>query len=59
MVNNPWQQIDSDSVLFILDTNHNVEEKLLNEWLDDSQRSASYEGIVHRVNVPIAHDPET
>jgi len=58
MVNNPWQQIDSDSVLFILDTNHNVEEKLLNEWLDDSQRSASYEGIVHRVNVPIAHDPE-
>ena len=58
MVDSSWQQIDSDSVLFILDVNHHIEEKLLNKWLDSAQKAAAYEGVVHRVNVPIAHDPE-
>ncbi len=54
----PWLDVDSDSVLFILDADHNVEEKLLRDWLTENSETWNYQGIVHDVIVPIAHDPE-
>ncbi len=58
MNNNPWQDIDSQSVLFIVDANNKVEEKILFEWLNKGQVQADFQGSVSHCVVPIAHDPE-
>lgn len=54
----PWQDINSDSVLFIVDADHQVEEQLLLDWIKTTQQSAGFQGAVNHVIVPIAHDPE-
>lgn len=55
---NPWQQIDSDQVLFIIDAAHGVEESLLMQWLSNTKAQLGYAGSVSHCVVPIAHDPE-
>jgi len=58
MAINPWQEINSDAVFFIIDAAHSVEERLLLDWLDSKKRELNYHGSVGQVVVPIAHDPE-
>jgi len=58
MTTNPWTQIDSEKVLFIIDAEHNVEEYLLVQWLNNSKAEIGFEGSVSHCVVPIAHDPE-
>ena len=58
MTINPWQQIDSEQVLFIVDAEHQVEERLLLEWLNNTRSQAEYTGTVSHCVVPIAPDPE-
>ena len=55
---NPWQNINSDQVLFIIDAAHDVEEQLLMQWLSNTKAQLSYTGSVSHCVVPIAHDPE-
>ena len=57
MSDNPWQIIDSDHVLFIVDAEHKVEETLLLNWLSESNKEQSSAVISHCV-VSIANDPE-
>jgi glycerol-3-phosphate O-acyltransferase len=58
MKNNPWQLIDSEHVLFIIDAAHQVEEELLLQWLNDNKTEVSFAGSVSHCVVPIAHDPD-
>ncbi len=58
MSNNPWQSVTAERVLFIIDAEHKVEEKLLLDWLNVTKTRAEYEGAVSHCVVPIAHDPE-
>ena len=58
MTTNPWQRIDSKQVLFIIDAAHQVEERLLLEWLNESKSQHGFDGAVSHCVVPIAHDPE-
>lgn len=57
MRRNPWQDLDSSSVLFILDADHAVEEKLLRDWLTSTKSATKYDGVDAQAVVPIAHDP--
>lgn len=54
----PWQKIDSDRVLFIIDAHHHVEERLLLAWIESTKSESEYTGDVDQVIVAIAHDPE-
>lgn len=58
MTTNPWQHIDSEQVLFIVDAEHQVEERLLMQWLANSKSQFAYAGTISHCVVPIAHDPE-
>lgn len=58
MTTNPWQYIDSEQVLFILDAEHKIEERLLMQWLTNTKAQLGYAGTVSHCVVPIAHDPE-
>ncbi len=58
MSQDPWQTINTNDVLFIIDAEHTVEEKLLLDWLRTTQSGAGYEGQLNFCVVPIAHDPE-
>ena len=58
MTINPWQEIDAEHVLFIIDAAHEVEEQLLMTWLQQSHTEQSNKVIVSHCVVPIAHDPE-
>jgi len=58
MTNNPWMQIDSEQVLFIIDAEHDVEERLLLQWLNDTKAQVDFAGSLSHCVVPIAHDPE-
>jgi len=58
MNNNPWHDIDSQNVLFIVDADHKVEERILLEWLNKGKSEANYQGSVSHCVVRIAHDPE-
>jgi len=58
MSDNPWQQIDSDHVLFIVDAEHKVEETLLLNWLSSNNNDKAASAVVSHCVVPIAHDPE-
>lgn len=51
-------QIDSEQVLFIIDAEHKVEERLLLEWLEIAKKQLAGSGAVSHCVVPIAHDPE-
>ncbi|MBT8115465.1 MAG: 1-acyl-sn-glycerol-3-phosphate acyltransferase, partial [Arenicella sp.] len=59
MLENPWQQIDSPNVLFIVDAAHKVEENLLLRWLNQSKLKSGFKGSVSHAVVPIAHNPES
>ena len=55
MPNTPWQEINSRSVLFIVDAEFALEQELLLDWVKQHKP----EGVEqHHVVVPIAHDPE-
>jgi len=58
MTTNPWQEIDSEHVLFIIDAAHEVEENLLMEWLANTKAQVGYPGSVNHCVIPIARDPE-
>ena len=58
MPTNPWNEIDSDSVLFVIDADHQIEQKLLLDWLESTKSKSDYAGSSNHVVVPIAHDPE-
>ncbi len=58
MTVNPWHEINSEQVLFIVDAAHQVEERLLMQWLTNTKTQVSYSGSVSHCVVPIAHDPE-
>ncbi len=63
MPTNPWRTItdhpsNPTSVLFIVDADHSVEEKLLNDWLTSTKLEHGCDIADTRVVVPIAHDPE-
>ena len=58
MNNNPWHDINSESVLFVVDADHKVEEKILLDWLNQGKSESEYQGSVSHCVVPIAHDPE-
>ena len=59
MPENPWQDINAERVLFIVDAGHKVEEEHLLAWLEQSKRQISFQGTVDYVTVPIARDPES
>ncbi|MGK0374991.1 MAG: glycerol-3-phosphate O-acyltransferase [Arenicella sp.] len=58
MMINPWTQIDSEKVLFIIDAVHDVEERLLLQWLNNCRSETGYSGTVSHCVVSIADDPE-
>ncbi len=58
MTINPWTQINSEQVLFIIDAEHDVEERLLLQWLNNTKAQIGFAGSVSHCVVPIAHDPE-
>jgi len=58
MSSNSLPQLDSEQVLFIVDAEHKVEERLLLKWLDVSRQELGFSGAVSHCVVPIAHDPE-
>jgi len=58
MITNPWTQINSERVLFIIDAGHDVEERLLLQWLNNSKAEFGFTGSVSHCLVPIAYDPE-
>lgn len=58
MSNNPWHELDAEKVLFIIDAEHKVEEKLLLDWLHTTRKQTDFDGNVSHCVVPIAHDPE-
>jgi glycerol-3-phosphate O-acyltransferase len=58
MAINPWQDVFSEKVLFIIDADHQIEERLLLDWLQETRAVADFKGASSQVVVPIAHDPE-
>ena len=58
MLLTPWTQINSERVLFIIDAVHDVEERLLLQWLNNSKAEIDFTGSVSHCLVPIAYDPE-
>ncbi|MEO0369692.1 MAG: 1-acyl-sn-glycerol-3-phosphate acyltransferase, partial [Pseudomonadota bacterium] len=58
MPGNPYEQIQSEQVLFLVDAAHSVEEDLLNAWLDKSKVEQEYQGAEQRFVISIASDPE-
>lgn len=54
MRNDPWQDLNSDNVLFIVDVNHSVEEQLLTDWLDATRKKADFTGHEERAVVTLA-----
>ncbi|MFT6098496.1 MAG: glycerol-3-phosphate O-acyltransferase [Arenicella sp.] len=58
MITNPWTLIDSERVLFIIDAVHDVEERLLLQWLNNTKAEIGFTGSVSHCLVPIAYDPE-
>jgi len=55
---NPWQAIQSDHVLFLVDAEHQVEERVLMQWLSATKSEHDYSGSVSYCVVPIAHQPD-
>ncbi len=58
MIINPWEKIESEQVLFIIDAEHDVEEQLLLQWLNNTKAQHGFSGTVSHCVVPIAHDPD-
>ncbi|RBP49685.1 glycerol-3-phosphate 1-O-acyltransferase [Arenicella xantha] len=58
MTTNPWQAIDTEQVLFIIDAAHQVEEQLLLEWLNNTKAQSGFSGTVSHCVVPIVRNPE-
>ena len=55
---NPWDHIDAAQVLFIIDAEHEVEERLLFQWINATKTEHGFSGAMSHCIVPIAHDPE-
>lgn len=56
MQQNPWQNLSSNTVLFIADADHKVEEGLLRDWLESTRKTSNFDGQYLLAIVPIAHD---
>ncbi|MDH3350945.1 MAG: glycerol-3-phosphate 1-O-acyltransferase [Gammaproteobacteria bacterium] len=54
----PWPGNSTNSVLFLLDAAHRVEEEYLEAWLEGDRIRQSFSGNVERIVVPIAGAPE-
>lgn len=58
MSGNPWEVIETEQVLFLIDAAHKVEEKLLLDWLNETKNQSSYQGAVSHCVVSIADNPD-
>jgi len=58
MTDSIWKSINKDTVLFIVDAAHSVEEKLLRDWVTDNLDDLGISPQVSYCVVPIADDPE-
>ena len=56
---NPWPAGRTESILFILDASHQVEQQHLEAWLDRGREKIDYPVQVEHVVIPIADSPET
>ena len=53
-----WPADDTNSVLFVLDAAHRVEQKHLETWLERERKKRGFSGSAEYVAVPIADAPE-
>lgn len=53
-----WRDVDPDSLLFIVDAEHKVEEELLLDWINKTRGDSASDSTLPYAIVPIAHDPE-
>ena len=58
MPSNPYDSLNAEKLLFIIDAEHKVEEELLRSWLADSRRAKGYIGDEQKHVLSIAADPE-
>lgn len=56
MRDNPWQDLSANTVLFIADADHQVEETLIHDWLNKTRKESNFAGEARVAIVPIAHD---
>lgn len=56
---NPWPADRTESILFVLDASHQVEQQHLEAWLDRGREKIDYPVQVEHIVVPIADSPET
>ena len=54
----PWPAEDTNSVIFILDASHSVEQQHLEEWLEKDGTKRAFQGDARHVVVPISDLPE-
>lgn len=58
MTVSPWPTQNTDSVLFVLDAAHRVEQQHLESWLERERTKCGFEGRVQYVVLPIADSAE-
>ena len=56
---NPWPAEKTESIIFVLDASHQVEQQHLEAWLARSREKIDYPAQVEHVVIPIADSPET
>jgi len=54
----PWPAEDTNSVIFILDASHSVEQQHLEDWLERDGTKRAFQGDARYVVVPISDSPE-
>ncbi|MGI9233954.1 MAG: glycerol-3-phosphate 1-O-acyltransferase [Woeseiaceae bacterium] len=54
----PWPADETDSVLFVIDAAHRIEQNHLESWLEREREKRGFLGKVEQVVVPIADSPE-
>ncbi|MGI9237743.1 MAG: glycerol-3-phosphate 1-O-acyltransferase [Woeseiaceae bacterium] len=54
----PWPADEIDSVLFVIDAAHRLEQNHLEHWLEREREKRGFPGKVEQVVVPIADSPE-
>jgi len=54
----PWPADDTESVLFVIDAAHRIEQQHLESWLEREREKRGFLGKVEQAVVPIADSPE-
>lgn len=55
---NPWASLSDETVLFIADADHQVEEELLLSWLEEARQKSDFQGEYQIAMVAITDDAE-